>query len=45
MKKDYSAPELNVHGDIREIVRGGSAGWRLDADFIAGTPFGKVTFS
>ncbi len=45
MKKPYAAPELKVHGDIREVTKGGSSGRRLDASFSIGTEYGDLTFS
>lgn len=45
MKKTYVAARITLHGDIRELTRGGAKGSMLDADFKAGTPFGSLTFS
>ena len=44
-RKVYTAPKLTVYGDVKIITQGSSKGSSLDADFVAGTFFGDLTFS
>ena len=44
-KKSYNKPELTVHGNVEVLTQGGQTGDQLDADFVAGTPRGRLTFS
>ena len=45
MKKEYVAPGLEDLGSVTELTLAGSSGYKLDADFGAGTNFGDLTFS
>ena len=44
-KKNYTKPELIVHGDVEVLTKGGTNGDNLDATFPSGTPRGELTFS
>lgn len=42
---EYESPTVVDYGDLVELTAGGASGECLDADFNAGTPYGKLTFS
>jgi hypothetical protein len=42
---EYETPTVVDYGDLVELTAGGTSGGCLDADFSAGTEYGKLTFS
>jgi hypothetical protein len=42
---EYESPTVVDYGDLVELTAGGVSGGCLDADFSAGTPYGRLTFS
>ena len=44
-KVEYEQPEIADYGDLRELTAAASTGGSLDSTFVAGTPFGTLTFS
>ena len=42
---EYETPTVVDYGDLVELTAGGTSGGCLDADFTAGTAYGKLTFS
>lgn len=44
-KKNYTAPEMVVYGDVPAITREASNGSQLDAPILAGQTFADATFS
>ncbi len=46
MKKEYTQPQLVVHGDVEAVTQTTSkVPTQLDATFPTGTPFAVLTFS
>ncbi len=44
-KKQYTKPELVIHGNVETLTKGGSQPGNLDANFPVNTPFSELTFS
>jgi hypothetical protein len=44
-REPYEEPKIVDYGDLVELTAGGTSGDVTDADFPAGTPKGKLTFS
>ena len=44
-RKSYRKPKLTLHGDVKSLTRGATSGFRTDATFPIGTPFGDLTFT
>lgn len=42
---EYESPTVVDYGDLVELTAAGTDGACLDADFSAGSPRGKLTFS
>lgn len=45
MKKNYTTPELQVHGDVEVITLGSANGNFTDKTFPMNTPKPQLTFS
>ena len=45
MKKEYSKPQLVVHGDVEKLTLQTQTGTALDKTFPAGTPLDELTIS